>query len=136
MLSTSPSSPMTTAPTEKADSDGGHSRDSSTAQARNRLVRAAGAEQVAVQDHVLEPPHLGQGHGAAGTTGVRGDIEAGGGGVGHEERRDGQLQFIGQVAGEELSQDTRPAFDQETNHVPFRQIVKGGRRGTGDHLRR
>ena len=36
VASTSPSSPTTTAPTENAESDGGHSRDSSTAQRRNR----------------------------------------------------------------------------------------------------
>ena len=60
-----------------------------------------------------------------------GDIEAGGGGVGHEERGGGQLEFIGQVAGEELSQDTRTAFDQETNHVAFRQIGKEGLEGQG-----
>ena len=36
VASTSPSSPTTTAPTENAESDGGHSRDSSTAQRRKR----------------------------------------------------------------------------------------------------
>ena len=95
-----------TAPTEKADADGGGQPGQLDRPAQEPVVRAAGAEQVAQQDHLLDPPHLGEGHGIGGATGVAWELGAGGRGrtdaepwgriwVGEEERGDGEVEFIG-----------------------------------------
>ena len=52
-----------------------------------------------------------------------GEGEAGRGRVADEERRDDQVQLIGQAGGEELGRELAAAFEQYSGHPPFGQIV-------------
>ena len=99
--------------------------------AQEPAVGTAGAEQVPQYGHAFQPLDPGEGHGVLGTVRAGLGVEAGGGGVGDEERGDGQVQLVGKVAGQELSQDVRAAFDQETSHAPFGQIRKDEIEGQG-----
>src|ERR1051326_7674491 len=92
VLSTCPSSATMTAPTEKAEADGGHCRDSSTAQARNRRSAPPG------------PSREGGGQRRRGGRGGGEGGEKGGGGA-------ARVPLVGYILGQELGQDVRAAFD-------------------------
>src|ERR1035441_7968156 len=68
---------------DRADGEGGLGRRAEPGQldrrAQEPVIRAAGAEQVTQQDHLLDPARFGQGHGIGGAVGPGG---AGGGGGG------------------------------------------------------
>ena len=66
MASTSPSSPTMTAPTEKADPDGGLQPGELDRPVQEALIRAARPEQVAQQDDLVDPAHFGESHGGLG----------------------------------------------------------------------
>ena len=52
-------------------------------------------------------------------------------GVGDEERGYREVELVGEVAGEEITQDPRAAFDQDTHYAPFGQIVSMKSRDSG-----
>jgi hypothetical protein len=99
------------------------------------VIRAAGAEQVAEQPDLADPGDFGERHRAV-RAGAR-EVEARGGlrvGVGDEERGHGEVEFIGQIAGQEFAQNARTAFYEDTQYASFGQIDEDeieGERVTG-----
>src|ERR1035441_7938555 len=132
---------------DRADGEGGLGRRAEPGQldrrAQEPVIRAAGAEQVAQQDHLLDPARFGQGHGSGGAVGPGGaggggigwgEVEARGHGVGDEEGGDGKVEFVGQVSRQHVAQYAGAAFDEKTHHGSFGQIFEDeaeGQRVTG-----
>ena len=79
-----------------------------------------GPQLVAQQDDVAELADFGQLHAMVRAVRVMaGEGEAGRGRVADEERRDDQVQLIGQASGEKLGREVAAAFEQYPGHPPF-----------------
>ena len=48
--------------------------------------------------------------------------EAAGSGIAHEERRDDELQLVGEVTGEELGEHLAATLDHQTPHPPVTEV--------------
>jgi hypothetical protein len=85
------------------------------------------AEQVAEQHDVADRPGLGQRHAVAGVVreGAVAD-EPRRAGVADEEGRDGELQLVGQVAGQELGVDLAAALHHQAADPARGQVVEDG----------
>jgi hypothetical protein len=98
--------------------------------AQEAVIRAARAEEVAQQRDLADARGFGEGHGAGGTRGgfAGGDrareVEAGSGGVGDEEGRDGQVELVGQPGGQEVAKEPRAALNEKTRDPSFGEIFK------------
>src|SRR6202020_2987718 len=93
--------------------------------AAGRSRRLPVGEQVAEQDDVVELADFGGLHAAVWAVGVAaGAGEAWCGRVADEERRDRQVQLVGQPRGEELGREAAAALEQETGDSSFGKILE------------